>query len=209
VPFGFCSARDRLVLLLWRLAFAVLALVSLQAEFYEVLAIVADVRSGWSVACLSGSLVRPPVAFDLHSPAFQRPYIETASLIHLQTPFSFHGLTATGSAGLINTISMLSQSHVLSGVFGVITSVGWAVQTVFGGWLYKRVWDFKNNNEGISFQNVSRGFGFCYRKAQIAKETGSDADDLMLTMVFVLGLQATNQFKAESFKTVVLHQSRI
>lgn len=83
------------------------------------------------------------------------------------------GIPSTGSAGLINTISMLSQSHVLSGVFGVITSVGWAVQTVFGGWLYKRVWDFKNNNEGISFQN------------------------------------ATNQFKAESFKTVVLHQSRI
>jgi hypothetical protein len=55
---------------------------------------------------------------------------------------------------------MLSQSHVLSGVFGVITSVGWAVQTVFGGWLYKRVWDFKNNNEGISFQNVSRGVRF-------------------------------------------------
>jgi len=63
--------------------------------------------------------------------------------------------TATGSAGLINTISMLSQGHVLSGVFGVITSVGWTVQTLFGGWLYKRVWDFKNNNEGISFQNVS------------------------------------------------------
>jgi hypothetical protein len=38
---------------------------------------------------------------------------------------------------------------------------------------------------------------------------GRDADDLTLTMVVVLGLQATNQFKAESFKTVVLHQSRI
>jgi hypothetical protein len=90
-------------------------------------------------------------------PPSQHPVIETASLIHL----TLHDLAATGSAGLINTISMLSQSHVLSGVFGVITSVGWAVQTVFGGWLYKRVWDFKNNNEGISFQNVSRGFGFC------------------------------------------------
>lgn len=68
---------------------------------------------------------------------------------------SLPGPTATGSAGLINTVSMLSQSHVLAGVFGVITSVGWAGQTLFGGWLYKRVWDFKNNNEGISFQNVS------------------------------------------------------
>lgn len=71
---------------------------------------------------------------------------------------------------------MLSQSHVLSGVFGVITSVGWAVQTVFGGWLYKRVWDFKNNNEGISFQNVSRGFGFCRQMHTTKGKGGRDAE---------------------------------
>lgn len=46
---------------------------------------------------------------------------------------------ATGSAGLINTISMLSQGHIAAGVLGVITSVGWAFQTFAGGWLYKTV----------------------------------------------------------------------
>jgi hypothetical protein len=104
-------------------------------------------------------------------PPPQQPFIETTLLIHSAPLFSLQ-LTATGSAGLINTISMLSQSHVLSGVFGVITSVGWAVQTVFGGWLYKRVWDFKNNNEGISFQNVSRGFGFATGKRKLRRRRG-------------------------------------
>lgn len=102
---------------------------------------------------------------------------------------------------------MLSQSHVLSGVFGVITSVGWAVQTVFGGWLYKRVWDFKNNNEGISFQNVSRGVRFLPADAHHEGQGGKRCRTLMLVLVGFT--QATNQFKAESFKTVVLHQSRI
>ncbi|GHJ85359.1 hypothetical protein NliqN6_1761 [Naganishia liquefaciens] len=83
------------------------------------------------------------------------------------------GIPSTGSAGLINTISMLSQGHIAAGVLGVISSAGWAVQTVFGGWLYKTVWDFKNNHEGLNFAN------------------------------------ATDQFKRESFKTVVLHQSRM
>ncbi|KAJ9125536.1 hypothetical protein QFC22_000497 [Naganishia vaughanmartiniae] len=81
--------------------------------------------------------------------------------------------TATGSAGLINTISMLSQGHIAAGVLGVISSVGWAFQTFAGGWLYKTVWDFKNNHEGLNFAN------------------------------------ATDQFKRESFKTVVMHQSRM
>ncbi|KAI5452034.1 hypothetical protein NCC49_001330 [Naganishia albida] len=87
--------------------------------------------------------------------------------------YMFIGIPSTGSAGLINTISMLSQGHIAAGVLGVISSVGWAFQTFAGGWLYKTVWDFKNNHEGLNFQN------------------------------------ATDQFKRESFKTVVLHQSRI
>ncbi|KAJ9109180.1 hypothetical protein QFC21_000509 [Naganishia friedmannii] len=82
-------------------------------------------------------------------------------------------MEATGSAGLINTISMLSQGHIAAGVLGVISSVGWAFQTFAGGWLYKTVWDFKNNHEGLNFAN------------------------------------ATDQFKRESFKTVVMHQSRM
>jgi hypothetical protein len=58
---------------------------------------------------------------------------------------------------------MFSQSHVLAGVFGTITSVGWTVQVLFGGWLFKTVWEFKNKNEGISFQNVRARSGWCAR----------------------------------------------
>ncbi|WVR09370.1 hypothetical protein IAU60_006436 [Kwoniella sp. DSM 27419] len=45
---------------------------------------------------------------------------------------------STGAAGLINTISMLSQGHVLAGVFGCIATVGWVIQVLGGGFLYKR-----------------------------------------------------------------------
>jgi hypothetical protein len=46
---------------------------------------------------------------------------------------------ATGSAGLINTISMFSKSHILAGVFGALSAVGWILQAAGGGILYKRV----------------------------------------------------------------------
>ncbi|OCF35758.1 hypothetical protein I316_02249 [Kwoniella heveanensis BCC8398] len=83
------------------------------------------------------------------------------------------GIPSTGSAGLINTISMFSQGHILAAVFGTIATVGWAFQVLGGGFLYKRVWDFKNGNTDISMQN------------------------------------ATDQLKASSIKTIVLHQSRM
>lgn len=61
---------------------------------------------------------------------------------------------ATGSAGLINTISMLSQAHFLAGVFGAISSAGWIIQATGGGILYKKIWDYKNGNAEITFQEV-------------------------------------------------------
>ncbi|WVQ95213.1 hypothetical protein IAU59_002307 [Kwoniella sp. CBS 9459] len=65
------------------------------------------------------------------------------------------GIPSTGSAGLINTISMFSQGHILAAVFGTIATVGWAFQVLGGGFLYKRVWDFKNGNTDISMQNAT------------------------------------------------------
>ena len=99
--------------------------------------------------CFRSMLIGIPCTFLSYRLDPKSP--QTAKLYHHYYP------TATGSAGLINTISMFSQTHIVAGVFGIISSVGWAVQVLFGGWLYKSVWDFKNNNEGISFQNVSRG----------------------------------------------------
>lgn len=63
---------------------------------------------------------------------------------------------ATGSAGLINTISMFTQGHIVAGVFGILSSIGWILQAGGGGLLYKKVWDFKNNNADITFAEVRR-----------------------------------------------------
>ena len=139
-----CSVL-RSLLLLWRVALVVLALVSvggfgrsgIEAQHVNFYFFFRSMLIGIPCTFLSYRL-------DPKSP-------QTAKLYHHYYP------TATGSAGLINTISMFSQTHIVAGVFGIISSVGWAVQVLFGGWLYKSVWDFKNNNEGISFQNVSRG----------------------------------------------------
>ncbi|CAD6583631.1 MAG: hypothetical protein TREMPRED_003607, partial [Tremellales sp. Tagirdzhanova-0007] len=65
------------------------------------------------------------------------------------------GIPSTGSAGLINTISMLSRHHILAGVFCLLASIGWVLQAAGGGLLYKRVWDYKNGNGDINFQEVS------------------------------------------------------
>lgn len=46
---------------------------------------------------------------------------------------------AAGSAGLINTIAMFSQGHIVAGVFGLLSSIGWVLQSAGGGILYKRV----------------------------------------------------------------------
>lgn len=53
---------------------------------------------------------------------------------------------------------MMSQGHILAGVFGIISTIGWAFQAFGGAFLYKRTWDFKNNHEGLDFQSVSWGW---------------------------------------------------
>lgn len=68
------------------------------------------------------------------------------------------GIPSTGSAGLINTIAMFSQKHIVAAVFGLLTSIGWILQFVGGGILYQRVWHYKNGNADISFQEVSPAF---------------------------------------------------
>lgn len=52
---------------------------------------------------------------------------------------------------------MFSQGHILAGVFGILSSIGWILQAAGGGLLYKKVWDFKNNNADITFAEVSTG----------------------------------------------------
>ncbi|ORX38257.1 scamp family-domain-containing protein [Kockovaella imperatae] len=68
------------------------------------------------------------------------------------------GIPSTGSAGLINTIQMFSQGHILAAIFCLLASIGWVLQVAGGGLLYKKVWDFKNSNGDITFAEATNQF---------------------------------------------------
>ncbi len=82
--------------------------------------------------------------------------------------------TATGSAGLLNTISAFSGGHILSGVFGAIVSAGWGFQAFGGALLYQRVYAFKNGHEGLTFADVSGPAQ--WREAGCQERGGGSAD---------------------------------
>jgi hypothetical protein len=49
------------------------------------------------------------------------------------------GIPASGSAGIINTISMLSDGKVVAGIFGVIASILWCAGGTLSLYLYRKV----------------------------------------------------------------------
>lgn len=48
-------------------------------------------------------------------------------------------LHSTGSAGLINTISMYNRGAIVAGILGTVTSVGWALQGLGQAFYYRQV----------------------------------------------------------------------
>jgi len=50
------------------------------------------------------------------------------------------GIPATGSAGLINTISMFAKQNILAGIFGLIDTALWFIQGTLALWLWKSVY---------------------------------------------------------------------
>ncbi|KAI9594650.1 scamp family-domain-containing protein, partial [Syncephalis fuscata] len=49
------------------------------------------------------------------------------------------GIPSSGSAGIINTISMMSDGKVVASIFGIIASVLWGVGGTFSLYLYRKV----------------------------------------------------------------------
>ena len=49
------------------------------------------------------------------------------------------GIPSTGSAGLIQTVSMFSRGHIAAGILGVFASVGWTVQGLGNLYYYHQV----------------------------------------------------------------------
>jgi len=65
------------------------------------------------------------------------------------------GIPSTGSAGLIQTISMYSQGHLAAAILGTFATVGWTLQGVGNGLYYRMIWTH-HNEQGHSF-NKAKG----------------------------------------------------
>lgn len=50
------------------------------------------------------------------------------------------GIPGTGSAGLINMIAAFGRGSILTGVFAVIATVGWAILSLGNAWMWRAVW---------------------------------------------------------------------
>jgi len=54
------------------------------------------------------------------------------------------GIPSTGSAGLIQTVSMFSRGYIVGGVLGVVATVGWFIQGLGNAWYYRQIWQHHN-----------------------------------------------------------------
>ncbi|THH26466.1 hypothetical protein EUX98_g7726 [Antrodiella citrinella] len=50
------------------------------------------------------------------------------------------GVVGTGSAGLISTIKMFIDGHLVAGILGIIATVGWVLQGVGNAFYYLQIW---------------------------------------------------------------------
>ena len=55
------------------------------------------------------------------------------------------GIPGTGSAGLINTIHAFATGSIVTGVFGVLASVGWVMQFLGMLFEYRAIWAHHND----------------------------------------------------------------
>jgi hypothetical protein len=67
------------------------------------------------------------------------------------------GIPSTGGAGIINTIRSFAHPAIVTGVFCIIATVGWGIQTFGSLWLYRTVWAHKND-QGHNFNQARTEF---------------------------------------------------
>jgi len=72
------------------------------------------------------------------------------------------GIPSTGSAGLINMIHAWATGSIVTGVFGVIATVGWVLETLGMLFEYRLIWSH-HNDKGHTFDQAkneiaTRGF---------------------------------------------------
>jgi len=54
------------------------------------------------------------------------------------------GVPSTGSAGIINTISMFARKAFVAGVLGLLATIGWAIQGLGNAYYYRQIWQHHN-----------------------------------------------------------------
>lgn len=74
------------------------------------------------------------------------------------------GIPATGSAGLINTISAFGRGSIITGVFGIIATTGWAALAFGNAWMWKAVWKHWHD-KGHTFDQAKTEFATSGLKA--------------------------------------------
>jgi len=63
------------------------------------------------------------------------------------------GIPSTGSAGIIQSVSMFSRHHIVAGIFGILASIGWTVQGVGNLIYYRMIWSH-HNSQGHSLDKA-------------------------------------------------------
>ncbi|KAI0256813.1 scamp family-domain-containing protein [Lactifluus subvellereus] len=92
------------------------------------------------------SIIIAPVISVLSFLLWYRPiyngYMKEQSLYYCYLVFRGTSTTPffTGSAGIIQTIQRFSHGALVAGIFGVIATVGWAVQGLGNAFYYRQIW---------------------------------------------------------------------
>ncbi|KDQ11744.1 hypothetical protein BOTBODRAFT_35175 [Botryobasidium botryosum FD-172 SS1] len=82
--------------------------------------------------------------------------------------YMFIGIPSTGSAGLIQTISLFSKGHIVGGVLGIIATVAWAVQGLGNLFYYRQIWNH-HNQAGHTFTKAKGEFAQHGAKAYFSR----------------------------------------
>lgn len=73
----------------------------------------------------------------------------------LYSAYMIIGIPSTGSAGLINTISMYSRPALVAAILGTISTVGWTLQGLGLAYFYREIWAH-HTQQGHTF-NKAKG----------------------------------------------------
>ncbi|KAH8928353.1 scamp-domain-containing protein [Atractiella rhizophila] len=103
----------------------------------------------------------PPSSFLLWYRPFYNGYMKEMALYYyfffvfggfhvLYCAYMVVGIPSTGSAGLINTLRAFGDGSIVTGVFGVIATAGWAAEGLGILWIYRAAYA-RHNEKGHTF----------------------------------------------------------